>query len=98
MTLARLMSSYLISDHVPRVRLDPNSTVHGAVDGAEAVELTQEIVRIPSVVGEEGELARALASRMKGMGFDGVYLQDALPTGRTSWVSSSRVGRARRSC
>ena len=58
---------------------DPISTVLGAVDGANAVLLTQEIVRIPSVVGEEGELARALASRMEEMGYDRVYLQDVLP-------------------
>ena len=49
------------------------------VDAADAVALTQEIVRIPSVQGEEGELAHALLGRMKGMGFDDVYLQDALP-------------------
>ncbi len=58
---------------------DPISTVLGAVDGANAVPLTQEIVRIPSVVGEEGELARALAARMEDMGYDRVYLQDVLP-------------------
>ena len=58
---------------------DPISTVLGAVDGANAVMLTQEIVRIPSVVGEEGELARALAARMEEMGYDRVYLQDVLP-------------------
>jgi acetylornithine deacetylase len=50
-----------------------------AVDGKNAVALTQEIVRIPSVVGEEGELARALVPRMERMGYDEVYLQDALP-------------------
>ncbi len=49
------------------------------VDADEAVALTQEIVRIPSVQGEEGELARALHARMSGLGFDRVYLQDALP-------------------
>jgi acetylornithine deacetylase len=58
---------------------DPISTVSGAVDCANAIALTREIVRIPSVVGDEGELARALASRMEGMGYDQVYLQDALP-------------------
>ena len=58
---------------------DPISTILGAVDGVNAVMLTQEIVRIPSVVGEEGELARALAPRMEEMGYDRVYLQDVLP-------------------
>ena len=42
--------------------------------------LTQELVRIPSVQGEEGELAQALFDRMRPMGFDDVYLQDALPS------------------
>ncbi|CAN5247927.1 peptidase [soil metagenome] len=58
---------------------DPISTVLGAVDGVNAVTLTQEIVRIPSVVGEEGELARALVPRMEEMGYDRVYLQHVLP-------------------
>lgn len=49
------------------------------VDSDDAVLLTQEIVRIPSVQGEEGELALALHARMSRMGFDDVYLQDALP-------------------
>jgi acetylornithine deacetylase len=53
--------------------------VAGLLDLDEAVALTQEIVRIPSVQGEEGMLARALHSRMRGMGFDRVYLQDVLP-------------------
>jgi len=53
--------------------------VAGLVDTEEAVALTQEIVRIPSVQGEEGELAHALHGRMKGLGYDDVYLQDALP-------------------
>lgn len=48
------------------------------VDPDEAVALTQEIVRIPSVQGEEGDLAHALRDRMRGMGFDEVYLQPAL--------------------
>jgi acetylornithine deacetylase/succinyl-diaminopimelate desuccinylase-like protein len=51
----------------------------GRVDIDDAVALTQEIVRIPSVQGAEGELARYLHDRMRGMGFDRVWLQDALP-------------------
>ncbi len=57
----------------------PQLGVIGLVDTDEAVALTQGMVRIPSVQGEEGELAHALLARMKGMGFDDVYLQDALP-------------------
>jgi acetylornithine deacetylase/succinyl-diaminopimelate desuccinylase-like protein len=55
------------------------AAVIGAVDGANAVAVTQELVRIPSVVGEEGELARALERRLRGLGYDDVYLEDALP-------------------
>lgn len=53
--------------------------VAAQVDLDDTVELTREIVRIPSVQGEEGELALALHARMSRMGFDRVYLQDALP-------------------
>jgi acetylornithine deacetylase len=63
------------------------------VDGADAVALTQEIVRIPSVVGEERELAHALARRMQRMGYDDVYLQDALPD-RPNVVGVVESGRA----
>ncbi|MCC6224477.1 MAG: M20/M25/M40 family metallo-hydrolase [Thermoleophilia bacterium] len=49
------------------------------VDADDAVALTCELVRIPSVQGEEGEIARYLQARMERMGFDDVYLQDALP-------------------
>jgi acetylornithine deacetylase/succinyl-diaminopimelate desuccinylase-like protein len=53
--------------------------IAGLVDADGAVALTQEIVRIPSVQGEEGELAHALHGRMSRMGFDRVYLQEAVP-------------------
>lgn len=56
-----------------------NQIVSEAVDGDEAVDITREIVRIPSVVGGEGACARALAARMAGLGYDSVFLQDALP-------------------
>ncbi len=49
------------------------------VDADDAVALTCELVRIPSVQGEEGEIARYLQGRMGRMGFDDVGLQDALP-------------------
>lgn len=62
------------------------------VDGEAAVRLTQELVRIPSVVGEEGELAQALFKRMQGMEFDDVYLQEALP-GRPNVVAVADSGR-----
>lgn len=66
--------------------------IAGLVDADEAVALTQEIVRIPSVQGEEGELARALHARMSGLGFDRVYLQDALPD-RPNVVGVVETGR-----
>ena len=62
------------------------------VDAADAVLLTQEIVRIPSVVGEEGPLADALAARMRGMGFDRVTQQAVLP-GRTNVIGVVDSGR-----
>lgn len=65
-----------MATHPTDARLD---AVTELVDLDDAVALTQEIVRIPSVQGEEGELAHALRARMTGMGFDRVYLQDALP-------------------
>ena len=46
------------------------------VDVDDAVRLTQEIVRIPSVVGDEGELSDALTERMRGDG-----LRRGLPAG-----------------
>jgi acetylornithine deacetylase/succinyl-diaminopimelate desuccinylase-like protein len=62
------------------------------VDTAGAVLLTQEIVRIPSVVGEERELSDALAARMRGMAFDEVYHQEVLP-GRRNVVGVVDSGR-----
>ncbi len=49
------------------------------VDTGLAVELTQQVCRIPSVLGEEGPLADFLASVMKDLGFERVSLQPALP-------------------
>ncbi len=46
---------------------DRASTVLDALDVNRAVELVQEVCRIPSVLGEEGELAAFLASVMSGV-------------------------------
>jgi acetylornithine deacetylase/succinyl-diaminopimelate desuccinylase-like protein len=62
------------------------------VDFEDAVRITQEIVRVPSVVGDEGELSDVLTARMKGMGYDDVYQQDALP-GRRNVVGVVDSGR-----
>jgi len=44
-----------------------------------AVQLAQEVCRIPSVLGEEGPLAAFLADVMKESGFEAVELQPVLP-------------------
>jgi acetylornithine deacetylase len=71
---------------------DPVASAIAAVDGDEAIRLTQELVRIPSVVGEEGDVAEALHGRMHELGFDTLQLQDALP-GRPNVVGVVDSGR-----
>ncbi len=46
-----------------------------ALDLGRAVDLVQEVCRIPSVLGEEGDLAAFLASVMRESAFDDVELQ-----------------------
>jgi acetylornithine deacetylase len=55
------------------------ANVANALDLERAVELVQEVCRIPSVLGEEGELAKFLASVMSESGFEDVQLQPVLP-------------------
>lgn len=62
------------------------------VDREEAVFVTQEIVRIPSVVGDEAELSGRLTTRMGRMGYDEVYQQEALP-GRHNVIGVVDSGR-----
>jgi acetylornithine deacetylase len=62
------------------------------IDLEDAVSLTQEIVRIPSVCGDEAELSDALTARMRGMGYDDVYQQEALP-GRKNVIGVVDSGR-----
>jgi acetylornithine deacetylase len=62
------------------------------VDRKQAVLLTQEIVRVPSVVGEEHELSDVLTARMKAMEYDEVYQQEALP-GRHNVIGVVDSGR-----
>ncbi len=67
-----------------------------ALDLDRAVELVQEVCRIPSVLGEEGELAAFLASVMSESGFEGVQLQPVLPdrpnaVGHASFGDGPRV-------
>jgi acetylornithine deacetylase/succinyl-diaminopimelate desuccinylase-like protein len=70
----------------------PTTAIIDAVDVEDAVRLTQEIVRIPSVVGDEAELSDALAARMRRMGYDEVYQQEALP-GRKNVIGVVDSGR-----
>ena len=55
------------------------ASVLGALDLDRAVELVQEVCRIPSVLGEEGALAGFLASVMRDSGFEDVELQPVMP-------------------
>jgi acetylornithine deacetylase/succinyl-diaminopimelate desuccinylase-like protein len=66
------------------------------VDTDRATALSQEVCRIPSVLGEEGALAKFLAGVMKESGFEAVGLQPVLPgrpnaTGEVSFGTGPRV-------
>ncbi|MFQ5744729.1 MAG: YgeY family selenium metabolism-linked hydrolase [Acidobacteriota bacterium] len=41
------------------------------------VEFTRELVRTPSVLGDEGEMAERVAAKMRELGFDSVEIDDA---------------------
>ena len=83
------------------MRLQPDQeerarAVLASVDLSRAVELVQEVCRIPSVLGEEGALAGFLASVMEDSGFEAVKLQPVLPDrpnalGELSFGSGPRV-------
>jgi acetylornithine deacetylase/succinyl-diaminopimelate desuccinylase-like protein len=64
------------------------------VDTPLAVELTAEMCRIPSVLGEEGDLGRWLQEQMQTQGFDEVFLQEVYP-GRYNAVGRMRFGSGR---
>ena len=70
-------------------------TILEAVDLDRAVQLVQEVCRIPSILGEEGELASFLTSVMLESGFDGVELQPVLPD-RPNAVGHVSFGDGRR--
>jgi acetylornithine deacetylase len=53
-------------------------SVLATIDLQRAVDLVQEVCRIPSILGEEGDLAAFLASTMRESGFEGVQLQPVL--------------------
>lgn len=50
-----------------------------AVDVGLAVDLTSEVCKIPSVLGEEEAIGRHLDARMREYGFEDVYLQEVFP-------------------
>jgi acetylornithine deacetylase/succinyl-diaminopimelate desuccinylase-like protein len=65
-------------------------------DTDRATALSQEACRIPSVLGDEGQLAKFLADVMKESGFEAVELQPVLPdrpnaTGELSFGTGPRV-------
>ena len=67
-----------------------------SVDLDLAIELCQEVSRIPSVLGEEGALAEFLVATMNRLGFEGVDLQTVLPDrpnaiGEISFGAGDRV-------
>lgn len=53
--------------------------VLAAINTDRAVELTREVCRVPSVLGDEGPLAKLLADVMNDSGFEAVELQEVLP-------------------
>jgi acetylornithine deacetylase len=59
------------------------------------VQLSQEVCRIPSVLGEEGELAKFLAGVMTEAGFEAVELQPVLPD-RPNAIGEISFGPGRR--
>jgi acetylornithine deacetylase len=65
------------------------------LDLGRAVDLVQQVSRIPSVLGEEGELAAFLAAHMRESGFESVELQPALP-GRPNAIGEVSFGPGRR--
>jgi acetylornithine deacetylase/succinyl-diaminopimelate desuccinylase-like protein len=71
-------------------------TVLAAVDLERAVDLVRQVCRIPSVLGEEGDLAGFFSSIMEESGFEAVKLQPVLPsrpnaTGEVNFGPGRRV-------
>lgn len=77
--------------------VDPGfaAPVLGHVDVDRALELVRQVCRIPSVLGDEGELAAFLASVMRESGFEAVDLQPVLP-GRPNAIGEVSFGPGRR--
>ena len=60
-----------------------------------AIELTKEIVRIPSVNGDEGEVGRHIFKRLQELGFEDISLDEVLPDryNAIGVIRGSRPGR-----
>jgi acetylornithine deacetylase/succinyl-diaminopimelate desuccinylase-like protein len=61
------------------------------VDVPLAIDLTAQICRIPSVLGEEGAIGRWLLAQMQSLGFDEVVLQEVFP-GRANAIGRMQFG------
>jgi acetylornithine deacetylase len=73
----------------------PGARAAAAVDVQRAVDLVRAVCRIPSVLGEEGELAAFLASVMEESGFESVEQQPVL-AGRPNAIGEVGFGPGRR--
>lgn len=72
------------------------AAVDAHIDVHRLVATVQEICRIPSVLGEEGDFAEYLVDMMRGSDFDGAALQSVLParpnaTGHLEFGSGGRT-------
>ena len=56
-----------------------------------AIDLTRQVCRVPSILGDEGPLATLLSSTMSDSGFDAVELQPVLPD-RPNAIGEVRFG------
>ena len=74
---------------------DIAARVLGGLDLDRAVELVKQVCRIPSVLGEEGELAAFLARVMAESGFESVELQPVLDD-RPNAIGEISLGSGRR--
>jgi acetylornithine deacetylase/succinyl-diaminopimelate desuccinylase-like protein len=61
------------------------------LDTDRAVDLVRQVCRIPSVLGEEGDLAAFLADVMRDSGFESVALEPVLP-GRPNAIGEISMG------
>lgn len=62
-----------------------------SIDHALVLDLTQRLVRIPSVVGDEGAIGRALEEAMLGVGFERVRREEVHP-GRANVIGEIDLG------